>query len=186
MPAPNLTTLFDFEGQFEEAAQAVLHAVLVSAYVTGQDEQVPEINTAIAFDLGPAVAEKFVQLTKPASWPAGIDPRTGRPFANPQEYFMYSATLEFRVEVPRDDREPTTPGVRSMLSQIRGALRAEMMQCVRPFNNVNLPYYQVNRIRPEGTSTGPGGGNKNTDVTILRFTIGFEILKGAWPAWVEP
>jgi hypothetical protein len=176
MPAANLTQLYDFEGQFEAAAQAILADVLINSYVTGQDEQMPLLKTAIAFDVGPAQEGKFVQLEKPASWPAGMIP--------PQEYFIYAATLEYRVEVPRDDRQPTIAGVSSMLSQIRGKLREVMMQSVRPFNEVNLPLYKVARIRPNGSSTGQNATG-NADVIFIRWDLTFEIRKTAWPAWVE-
>jgi hypothetical protein len=173
--APNLTALFDFEGQFEKAAQEILADVLIDVYKTGDDQQVPVTNATIAFDVGPATEGKFAQLTAPASYPVGAPP--------PQEYFIYSASLEYRVEVPRDDREPTIAGVESMLAQIRGKLREVMMQSVRPFNETNLPYYKVSRIRPDGASSGEGANN--TDRAFLRFALLFEIRKTAWPAWVE-
>lgn len=177
MPAPNLPTLFDFEGQFESAAQDILAGVLINAYVSGQGEAMPLLNTRVGFDVGPALEGKFAQLEKPASWPDGVAP--------PQEYFLYTATLEFRVEVPRDEREPTITGVTTMLAQIRGKLREVMMQCVRPFNEVNLPYHKVSRIRPDGASTQAGPAERNTDILFLRYALNFEIRNDAWPAWVE-
>ncbi len=184
MPAANLTQLYDFEGQFEAAAQAILANVLINAYVTGQDEQMPLLKTAIAFDVGPATEGKFAQLTPPDSWPTTVNPVTGRAYAPPQEYFIYSASLEYRVEVPRDDRQPTIEGVSSMLSQIRGKLREVMMQSVRPFTETNLPLYKVVRLRPNGSSTGQNTTG-NGDVIFLRWDLTFEIRKTAWPAWVE-
>src|SRR5690606_26550589 len=95
--------------------QGILHDVLVSAYTEGDAEQLPEMNTAIRFSPGPAIEGSKAQLAKPASWPDGV--------AAPQEYHIYTATLEFVVEVPRDDREPTVEGVKTMLSQIRSKVR---------------------------------------------------------------
>ncbi len=183
MAAPNLTALYDFEGQFESAAQAILADVLINAYVSGQDEQMPTPKTAIAFDLGPALENRFSPLPKPASWPA-LD-AYGKPKDNPREYFIYSAALEYRVEVPRDDRQPTIAGVTSMLSQIRGKLREVMMLCVRPFNEENLPYYKVIRIRPNGANMGVNATG-NADIVFLRYDLSFEIRPTAWPAWIEP
>lgn len=176
MPAANLTELFDFEGQFEKAAEAILAGVLIDAYITSHNDQVPLVNTLISFDLGPAIEGKFAQLQKPTNWPVGEPP--------PQEYFLYTASLEFQVEVPRGDKAPTVAGVDTMLSQIRGMLREEMMQCVRPFTEINLPYYKVSRIRPAGSSSGENE-KRNADRAIIRYDLAFEIRKDAWPAWVE-
>jgi hypothetical protein len=176
MPAPNLPTLFDFEGQFENAALELLTAVVINAYASGGDQQTAVENCGIQFTLGPAVEGKFAQLPKPASWPVG-EPA-------PQEYFIYDATLEFRAEVPRDDPAPTIEGVSSKLGEIRGKLREEMMQCVRPFTETNLPYYKVSRIRPAGSSYGENQ-QRNTDVAFIRYTLRLEIRPDAWPTWVE-
>src|SRR5688572_19987630 len=121
MPAANLTELFDFEGQFERAATGILRAVMIDAYSMGHDEQLPQENCAVRFDVGGAAENEFAILPKPASWP-DVD-ETGKRISGPQEYRIYSATLEFRVKVPRDEQQPTTAGVYSKLSQVRGKLR---------------------------------------------------------------
>lgn len=177
MPAPNLTALYNFEGQFETAAQGILANVLIDAYKTNDPQvKLPVQHVAISFNLGPAIEGEFAQLPKPASWPVGAPP--------PQEYFRYNGTLEYRVQVPRDETDPTTEGVDTLFEQIRGKLREEMMQSVRPFNEVNLPYYKVSRVRPDGANNGENAEG-NADRMFLRFVITFEIRKDAWPAWVE-
>jgi hypothetical protein len=173
--APNLATLLDFEGQFETAAAGILTAIMVNAYATGEDQQIALEKSGISFDLGPALEGKFAQLPKPASWPANAPA--------PQEYFIYDASLTFEVGVPRDDQGTDVEGVTNKLSEIRGKLREVMMQSVRPFNEVNLPYYKVARIRPDGSSSQQG--DKNRDTAFLRFSLRFEIRNTAWPAWVE-
>jgi len=176
MPAPNLTALFDFEGQFEHASTEILAGVLIACYKTSDDDELPVLNVGVSFDIGPAIEGEFAQLAKPTNWPVGMAP--------PQEYFRYNGALEFRIDVPRDEREPTTTGVDTMLSQLRGKLREVMMQSVRPFTEVNLPYYKVSRIRPDGASSGESE-QRNADRALLRYAITFEIRKDAWPAWVE-
>lgn len=175
MAAPNLETLFDFEGQFEQAAQAVLDANGVTAFISQQAEKLPQINTGIGLDINPALDE-LEQIPAPNNWPVGQPP--------PQEYFRYTGNLEFRVEVPRDDNASAVSGVDTMMSELRGKVRAAMMRCCMPFNDSNLPYYRVSDIRPNGTTTG-WEQVRNVDFCSLRFVITFAIQPSAWPAWVE-
>lgn len=175
MPAPNLPTLFDFEGQFEAAAQAVLTANGITSYLSQAKSKLPLLETAIALDVGPAIDE-LTQIPSPTSWPADQAP--------PQEYFRYPATLGLEVNVPRDDNGATLPGVTTLLSQIRGQIRAAFMRVVFPFNDSNLPYLRVSDIRPAGSLTA-WRRETNVDFTSLRFAITFSIQPSAWPTWIE-
>lgn len=175
MPATNLPELFDFEGQFETATQAILVATGIAAYISQQAEKMPELNTGIALDVNPAIDE-LTQIPSPSNWPAGQ--------AAPQEYFRYTASLELRIEVARDQNGASVAGLDTMLSQVRGQIRAAMMRCVMPFTDANLPYYRVSDIKPNGTTTG-FEAVRNTDFCSLRFVITFAIQPTAWPAWVE-
>ncbi len=175
MPATNLPELFDFEGQFETAAQAILAASGIAAYISEQAVKLPLLNTGVGFDVGPAI-DQLTFLTKPTNWPADREP--------PQEYFRYTGLLEFRVEVPRDQNGATLPGVDTLLRQVRGQIRSAMMLCVAPFNATNLPFYRVSDIRPNGTTTGYEAV-RNIDFCSLRFAVTWAILSTAWPAWVE-
>lgn len=178
MAAPDLQTLFDFEGQFEDAAQAILVASGIAGYISQQAAKIPIINTGLGFDVNPAIDE-LTQIPSPNNWPAGQ--------AAPQEYFRYTGNLEFRVEVPRD-QETITPAsagsVDTLMRSVRGKLRATMMRCVMPFTDANLPYYRVSDIRPNGTTTGYEAV-RNIDFCSVRFVVTFAIQPGAWPAWVE-
>lgn len=175
MSAPNLTALFDFEGQFEAAAQAVMTANGITSFVSQQADKLPPISTGIGFDLGPAIDE-LTQIPAPTNWPTGQ--------AAPQEYFRYTGTLEIRVEVPRDQESSSVPGVENFIGELRGKVRAAMMLTVMPFSPTNLPWLRVSDIRPNGTSTG-WDQPRNVDFCSLRFAITFAIQPGAWPAWIE-
>lgn len=175
MAAPNLTALFDFEGQFEDAAQAILVATGIAAYISQQAAKMPLLNTGIGFDVNPAIDE-LTQIPAPNNWPVGQ--------AAPQEYFRYTGNMEFRVEVPRDNDNASVTGVDTLMQQIRGQIRAAMMRCCMPFTATNLPYYRVSDIRPNGTTTGYEA-QRNIDFCSVRFVITWAIQPTAWPAWVE-
>lgn len=177
MPATNLRELFDFEGQFERAMQAVLAANGVTAYMESQTVKLPLLNTGIGFDVSPAL-DVLTDIPAPTNWPANTPP--------PQEYFRYTGALEFRVEVPRDAAGNTLPGVSSMMSQIRSTIRAAMMRCCSPFTAANLPWYEIGDIKPNGTTSGRAtNGVRNIDFCSVRFVVTFEIRPTAWPAWIE-
>lgn len=172
--APDLPTLLDFEGQFELAAQKVMQAAGVLSFIDQQADKLPIINTGIAADLGSAFDE-LTQLALPSTW----DPNS----APPQEYFRYTLNLELRVEVPRDQNQPSpAPIVDTMLRTIRGQIRAAMLRIFFPFNDSNVPYYRVSDIRPSGTQTGFESA-RNVDFCALRYVITFTIQPTAWPAW---
>ncbi len=182
MSAPNLPALLDFEGQFEAAAQAILTANGITAYISQQESKELLISTGIGFDTGPALDEKVLldpaggYPALPSNWTAGQPP--------PQEYFRYTGSLEYRIEVPRDQEGASLPGVANLMGELRGKIRAAMMLCCAPFNATNLPYLRVSDIRPNGTTTG-WERERNIDYLSLRFTITFAIVPGAWPAWIE-
>ncbi len=175
MPATNLPELFDFEGQFETATQAILVASGIATYISQQAVKLPLISTALGLDVNPAIDE-LTQIPAPTNWPAGQPP--------PQEYFRYTGNLEIRVEVPRDQNGASMPGVDTLLSQIRGQVRAAMMRSCAPYTDANLPLYRVSDIKPNGTSTGYESV-RNIDFCSLRFVLTWAIQPGAWPAWVE-
>lgn len=176
MPATNLRELLDFEGQFESAMQTILATSGILAFISEQDDRQPLINTGIGFDVSPAL-DVITDIPKPSNWPADMGP--------PQDYFRYTGSIEFRVEVPRDDAGNSLPGTTSMMSQIRSTLRAVMMRSCYPFTAANLPWYEIGDIRPNGTTSGrASNGVRNIDFCSVRFLVTFEIKPTAWPTWV--
>ncbi len=174
MAAPSLAALLDFESAFETAAKTLLATSGINAFISQQAEKLPLINTGISFDLGAA----YDELT--------ILPQGGRSARDQQDFFRYTASLEFMVSVNRDtNRDPTQAGADSFLGQIRGLIRGAMMQSQWPFRDSNLPYYRVSQIRPNGTSTGYEQ-ERNVDLVTLRFQIDFAIQPAAWPSGFPP
>ncbi len=172
MAAPSLPALYDFETQFESAAQAILLNSGIDAYISESQVKLPLINTGISLELGPALD----QLTQ-------LPLATGQtPGTNYQEYFRYTAQLVLEVNVNRDTQiPPGKSGVLTFLAQIRGMIRGTFLKSQWPFQNSNLPYYRVSDIRPNGTTMGYDR-NRNVDTVILRFAITFAIQPSAWPA----
>ncbi len=175
--AQDFTELFDFESAFETAAQTILENAGITAYISQQNVTKALIGTGISMDIGAALDE-LTQLAKPANWPSGQQP--------PQEYFRYTGSIVFTVEVPRDQNAispvPTPPEVSKVLAQVRAKIRTAMMRVLMPFDDTNLPLYRVTDIRPNGTSTG-FEAVRNIDYTSLRFDVSFLIQPTAWPAW---
>lgn len=174
MAATSLAQLYDFEGQFESAAQAVLQDSQIVAFISQSKKQLPLINTGIDFQVGPALD----QLTFLPLAPGQTQPTE-------QEYFRYTGILELSMEVPRDTARSPTDDVAAFLDQIRGLVRAAFMRSQWPFQDSNLPYYRVSDIQPAGTTTG-FNQVRNTDEVSLRFTITFAIQPTAWPTGFPP
>jgi hypothetical protein len=171
--APNLPALLDFESQIEAATQSVLAAAGVTAFISQQAAEIPDINTGIGCDVGAAI-DLLTQIPGGPTWPAGTP--------LPQEYFRYPASLELIVEVPRDTQGATLPGVPTMLAQIRGLVRASLLRVIMPFNDSNMPYLRVTDIKPAGTTTGTMPA-KALDFCSIRFSLTFEIKPDSWPDW---
>lgn len=175
MAAPNLATLFDFEGQFERAAQTILQTSGINAFIARQTEKLPLINTGVSFVVGPADDRlTFLPLAP------------GQTAPSEQEYFKYTGSLELRLEVERDtSKPPDVAGVTSFFSEARGLIRAAFMRSQWPFYDTNLPYYRTWDIRPNGTTEGLDPV-RNVDSCILRFEVSFAIQPTAWPTGFPP
>ena len=174
MAAPNLAALYDFEGQFETAVQAILEANGILAFLERTQEKIPLINTGIAFTVGPAIDE----LTPLPIASGQTEPE--------QEYFRYNATLQLDVEVPRDNpNSPKLPGVDSVLAESRALIRSILMRSQWAFRDSNLPYYRVSDIRPGGTFITFDQA-RNTDTSSLQFAVTFAIQPTAWPTGFPP
>lgn len=174
MAATSLAELYDFEGQFEGAAQNILAAAEIVSFISQQKKQLPLINTGVAFEVGPALNQlTFLPLASGQTNPVE------------QEYFRYTGTLDLRVEVARDTARSPSTAVDTFLAQIRGMIRGLFMRSQWPFQDSNLPYYRVSDIIPAGTVTGYDSV-RNTDAVNLRFTITFAIQPTAWPAGFPP
>lgn len=182
MPAPNLPALLDFEGQFEVAAQQIMTANGITAYISQQNVKEELVSTGIGLDVSPAIDEQTPLSPAdggpalPSNWPSGQPA--------PQEYFRYAGNLEFRIEVPRDGETAGIPGLANFMGECRGKIRAAMMRCVMPFTAGNLPWLRVSNIRPNGTSTG-WERERNVDFCSVRFEVTWSIQPSAWPAWIE-
>ncbi len=175
MAAPNLATLYDFETQFEKAAQTILQTSGINAFISRQTDKLPLINAGVTFSVGQAAEElTFLPLA-----PGQTQPQE-------QEYFHYTGSLELRVEVERDtQRPPDQTGVVSFFAQMRGLIRAAFMRSQWPFYDGNLPYYRVWDIRPNGSTEG-FDQSRNVDSSILRFEVSFAIQPSAWPSGFPP
>lgn len=175
MPATNLAQLLNFEGNFETAAYSLLVSEGVVAAITEGQTNLPLVVTGIGVDVAPAIDELQI-LTKPNNWPGGTPP--------PQEYFRYPASIEFRIEIPRDKNGTSYAGALNLMGEVRGKIRSFMLRCVAPFNANNLPFYEIGDIKPAGASFG-WDSTRNVDFSWLRYQMTFAIRPTAWPTWIE-
>lgn len=174
MAAPSLTALYDFEGQFEAATQAVLTAGGVTNYITQQKVQLPLIQTGVAFETQAAIDQlTFLPLASGQTNPVE------------QEYFRYTGILSLRVEVNRDNAQSIPTGVPTFFNGLRGLIRGLFMRSQWPFQDSNLPYYRVSDLRPNGSFMG-FDVVRNIDFVELRFLVTFAIQPTAWPAGFPP
>lgn len=172
--ASDLAELFDFEGAFESAAQAVLESSGINAFISQSKGQLPLINTGVNFTTGAAIDNlTFLPLA------------SGQTTPQEQEYFRYTGTLELTIDVARDTARSPTDDVATFLAQITGLIRAAFMRSQWPFQDSNLPLYRVSDIMPAGTIRG-FNQVRNSDTVSLRFTITFAIQPTAWPSGFPP
>lgn len=165
-----MDALYDFEGNFEIAAQAVVVSAGLVAYIQAVQSRMDLVYAGISFDAGAALDE-LIETPKPAGW--GDDPP-------PQEYFHYDGTLDFRVSVPRDKNQAPNPDVESLMSFYRARIRNFFRLSCSPFTAINLPYYRVSSIRPQGGSHGYEA-QRNLDFQNMRFAVRWQIAPDAWP-----
>lgn len=160
MAAPDLETLFKFEGEFESAAATFLNTatgIAVNTTLLATTLTAPRID--IALELG-----------------AAFDPPTARNGgASPNEIDFRAYNAAFNLDIITDN----ATGQVSNHATYRAQVRVELMRSGANWGTVNLPYYDLKYIRPDGeTYTTDGDFN----VTTMGYTIVFEIRDDAWPA----
>lgn len=159
MPAPNLTTLLDFEGQIESAAVTFLEAGL---------------GFVVARELGDST------LVTPR---ATVQFQYGGPPDNLDEKATSETEMEYRiisgvviVQIVTDSSAGQTI---SQHSEYRAKVREMLLRNATNWNASNLSYYELKYLRPSFTAYATEG---DFHITALSYEAKFSIKSDAWPS----
>ena len=161
MPAPDLHTLHDYETNFENALKDFLPTdtgLTVTDLFASLDQDsfvLPRLE--VMFEAGEAIDPPVkVNLTD-----------------DPTEYGKFRGTLTVRIL-----SDASISGTNTEHRELRGKVRASLMIRASNFTNTNLPYYEVNYLRPNGTNYEVDG---NIMMTILSYDVMFSFKSDAYP-----
>ena len=161
MPAPDLKTLLDFETNFETATKSFL------ATDTG----------LTATDLFASLdQDTFVLPRLEVMFEAGeaIDPPViASSTYNPTEYGKFRGTLTVRILT-----DGAIGGTNTTHRELRGKVRTSLRIRASNFTDTNLPYYEVNYLRPNGANYEVDG---DIMMTILSYDVAFSFKSDAYP-----
>lgn len=170
MSTPDLETLLDFETNLEMAAQAFLSDALgvgvtmIYRSLEQEDFEIPRVHVNI--ELG-----------------EGLDPPGKRSdLEGKLGYVKYSATLNISIV-----SEGTLSGSQVQHRSLRAKARAALEIAATNWDMIVsgesvLPYYEINYMRPTGTTYEADG---DLIVSDLTYQIFFSIKNDAWPQGEE-
>lgn len=145
-----LLDILDFETNIERAAQDVLEAYGIDAYIS---------NTRNIQDNNDAV---FIR----ADMEGSVDGQMTVLANGRQEYNFYSLSLVIKVQISRESDEVTR------FRTVRSMVRKAFMDSNEPFTATNLPEYRVAEVIP--ISTENGSDDKTlTDFCSITYQVKF-------------
>lgn len=169
MAAPDLETLLDFETNVESAAETFLATATGlsagSIAVTLEQDDLVLPRLGVAFELGEA-----------------LDPPDAKETGSSElEYRKYTGTLTVMV-MTRATRDGSGADHRSYRAKVRAALllNADNFTTLDGAGPATiLPFYDVNYLRPTGTTLEIDG---KLAVSTLTYQMNLNIRNDAWPA----
>ncbi len=167
MAAPDLETLLDFETNVESAAKTFLQTATglsaASAFASLDQDDLVLPRISVMLEMGEALDP--------------TDPRTTG--SSDLEYRKYAATLNILI-VTDASIDGTQADHRSIRAKVRSAmlLNADNFTTDDGEGGTILPYYDVNYMRPSGTSFEQDG---DLAISTLAYTINLVIRNDAWP-----
>ena len=159
MAAPDLETLYKFEGEFESAAATFLNTA------TGIDVNTTLLATTLATPRLDIALELGEAYDPPAPRNGGASPTT-------VDFRAYNGS--FQISVITDN----AVGQVSNHATYRAQVRVELMRSGANWGSGNLPYYDLKYLRPDGETYSTDG---DFNVTAMSYTLVFEIRDDAWP-----
>lgn len=166
MPAPDLPTLLDFEGQLKTALQAIVtnsSPSIVGAIFPQDAATTNAYGLALRLEVGGV-----------------LDGHFGRRPSGKVDFDFFEASFEIEAWANRDDNADNTSASYQKLETFRKNARTVFLEGNTPFAPY-LTYLRVRRIRPLGSQMGliP---ERQQDVCTLRFYMDFGIIPNAWPS----
>ena len=161
MAAPDLSTLYQFEKNFEDAAVTFLEsAVGIECFASASldDFVTPRLN--IEFAVGEAELPLDAPITSVPALAAG-------------EYRKHAG--EFIVSIITD---PTQGQSRATHFSYVGLTRVALLRSQASWDSTTLPYYDLKFIRQTGTLRETDG---DFQITAINYQIRFSIRDDAWP-----
>jgi hypothetical protein len=161
MAAPNLSELYQFEKNFENAAVTFLEsAVGIECFPSVSTEDFITPRLIIEFATGEAELPVDAPITSVPALALG-------------EYRKHSA--EFIATIVTD---PTAGQTRDNHMDYCGLTRVALLRSQSNWDTTTLPYYDLKFIRQVGTLREVDG---DFQITALTYQIRFSIRDDAWP-----
>jgi len=168
MAAPDLETLLDFETNVESAAKIFLSTatglLASNAFASLDQDDLILPRFSVMFELGEALDPPDYKTTG----------------SNELEYRKYSGTLSVVIST-----DASIDGTQALHRSIRAKARAALLLNAENFTTSDgeggtiLPYYDVNYLRPTGSSMGIDG---NLATSTMTYDMNLCIRDDAWPA----
>jgi hypothetical protein len=155
--ASNWEDLYKFEDAHESAAQSILTAQGLTAYIQRNEGEIVTPSVGVQFTVGPALERYGFRASDGAG-----------PFLD-----LWSARLTFAVTTQRGKNN-------SQHDSLRAKIRYRM-QDLSLWNTTRLPFHQVAKILEAGTSIQVLD-DKDRDISEINFNVIFAIRHDAWPA----
>lgn len=171
MAAPDVFTLYDFEGQIEPTIAAILTTALAGT--------VPPITCQVSVTRDSTTNDTpGISITVSPGAPLGHMTAAGQ--ANPKQVpDMFDATLTVSISTTRPIDNALTDPLHGIL---RGLCRYYLSAGAKVFNDTNMPYLQIIEMLPASSASGIPEANKEQDMTVLIYSLKFAIRPDAWPA----
>lgn len=162
--APDIETLYDFEGNIEAGMQAQFELEQLTA--PGKQRDADDIVT-------PRYAFRFTS--------SGVfNGHTAICGDGEQRYDMFSGLLDAETYTHRSADQPED-GEQAEHAKNRSRLRNALHGFRKRFGPDVMPYYEIADIR-ELASHPTVKGEEDIDETRLSFSVVFQIRPGAWPS----
>jgi hypothetical protein len=173
VPAPNIATLYDFEGQYETALRNYFANMNVNGQTFGQ-VVTPQSNLVSADHLTTPRLQVRVSMTGLGADGSGYkeDFTTSGNLAT-NYYSHYTAQLTLDVVSSRSNTSQSH-------GLLRGATRQAMLEATAIMNNTTVPYYQTVFVTPTGSAQGIDEANDEIQ-TQLSYALELFIPPSSYP-----